>query len=705
MMKLKAFRVTNFRSVEDSGWIETNDVTALIGVNESGKTNLLVPLWKFSPAKGGEINPIADYPRKRYGEIRAMGKKPKFIQTKFELDDELVQQLVKITGVSADAVRITSVDRDFSGTYYIGFPEDVPVRSRPKSEVEKLLSAALSDITNLGKAETEDGVKPKSEDALKNAALFALAEAQGVVKAAGELIAKGTLDKIKAAISKVELENPPKRSTVAPRLGEVSDSLDEMIASISKPYAQEFDEARRLVLNNLPSFVYYSNYGNLDSEIYLPHVIENMKRTDLGSKEEAKVRTLKVLFEFVNLSPQEILELGREHDVNQGEPTDDQIQAIAQKKKEREILLQSASTGLTDKFRSWWKQGNYRFRFQADGNHFRIWVSDDLRPEEIELEGRSTGLQWFFSFYLIFLVESQNSHEDAILLLDEPGLSLHPLAQKDLFEFFDNLSRTNQILYTTHSPFMVDSNHLDRVKAVYVNDGGATAVSANLRASEGNSAQTKSIYPVHAALGLSVSSVLFEGCQPVIVEGPADQHYMNAIKNYLIGRGAINPKRDILFVPAGGIRGISAVVSIVTGKKESLPFVVLDSDTPGRKLAQQLKSNLYSAEPDRVILTSDICGMNDSEVEDLFPYSFLADVISRYLRGQQEDFSEDSEGGKPVIPQVEEYAKNHDIQLIKGWKVEVAMRAKVRLLKGEDPLKDEDGVVENWRALFSRFES
>src|SRR6266511_2271414 len=66
MMDLKKFRVTNFRSVEDSGWIETDDVTALIGTNESGKTNIILPLWKLNPAKEGAIIPTADYPRKRY---------------------------------------------------------------------------------------------------------------------------------------------------------------------------------------------------------------------------------------------------------------------------------------------------------------------------------------------------------------------------------------------------------------------------------------------------------------------------------------------------------------------------------------------------------------------------------------------------------------------------------------------------------------
>ena len=104
---------------------------------------------------------------------------------------------------------------------------------------------------------------------------------------------------------------------------------------------------------------------------------------------------------------------------------------------------------MTERFLSWWQQGNYQFRFQADGKHFRIWVRDSIRPEEIELEGRSAGLQWFLSFFLVFLVERTEAHRNAILLLDEPGVTLHPLAQEDLFAFFNSLSETNQI-FTRH---------------------------------------------------------------------------------------------------------------------------------------------------------------------------------------------------------------------------------------------------------------
>jgi predicted ATP-dependent endonuclease of OLD family len=78
-------------------------------------------------------------------------------------------------------------------------------------------------------------------------------------------------------------------------------------------------------------------------------------------------------------------------------------------------------------------------------------------------------------------VESSCVHADAILLLDEPGLSLHPWAQRDLSAFFENLASTNQIVYTTHSPFLVDADMLDRVRKVYVSDDGSTKCSPDLR--------------------------------------------------------------------------------------------------------------------------------------------------------------------------------------------------------------------------------
>jgi hypothetical protein len=699
MMKLTSFRVINFRSVDDSGWVDISGVTSLIGTNESGKTNLLLPLWKLKPAKDGEINPIADYPRKQYNDIRQANPKPVFIEARFELPDSLAERISRITGSVASEVKIAIVKRTFSGEYQVAFPDALPKRHVPCTEVIELLTEGRANISGLD-------VAGKTEEPLRDQIIQVLDKTINHLKDADKDVGAESLEIIEDLLSHVNIENPLKRSTIVPRFGQIVDSIETSISEITRPHPQDSPKVKDWIIDNLPVFVYYSNYGNLDSEIYLPHVIENMQRIGLGNREESKARTLRVLFEFVNLNPEEILSLGQDFPGEQGQPNEEQIQEIREKKKEREILLQSAGTKLTQRFRDWWKQGEYRFRFQADGDHFRIWVSDDKRPDEIELEGRSTGLQWFLSFYLIFLVESDNSHEGAILLLDEPGMTLHPLAQRDLSDFFSNLANTNQILYTTHSPFLVNPDHLDRVKAVYVNDDGTTAVSANLRAGERNPAQTKSIYPVHAALGLSVSETLLQGCQTVVVEGPSDQHYLSAIKNYLIGKGMIKPKREIIFVPSGGAKGVGAIISLLTGKDEALPYVLLDSDTPGRNMAKHLSSNLFSGEPERIIMIGDMCPVEYAEIEDLFPLNILVKIIDRlHFRNIDDEFEDFVEKGKPIIPQVQEYAQKHSVDLPLGWKVEVAIRTKERLLGNNDPIKEDENPMEVWQKLFDKIQS
>ncbi len=751
-MKLLRFRVTNFRSVEDSGWISTSEVTALIGINESGKTNLLIPLWKLNPAKDGEINAIADYPRKNFNEIRTLEEKPVFIQAEFKLDDNLISEIIKITGAEKDEVAITSVSRQFDGTYIIDFPSENTCRFIQKETINKSISLMKQNVLNISDSDKIEEIKKallaglkRIEEKLNTFSLeLGKQEIEEIRTVFNSDIAKTIILKTHEKddgneeteedeentnlIIQVIKENVVIPAYIKNDINNVGKALDEIYNNLNRPLPSSFKTARQKILSEIPKFVYYSNYGNLDSEIYLPHVIENMERDDLGAKQQAKVRTLKVLFEFVNLQPQEILELGQEKPVQihssqanlqhspkpqqvtqlqqstQFDLTEEALKQISENKKERDILLQSASTSLTRKFREWWKQGDYRFRFQADGNHFRIWVSDDRRPEDIELESRSTGLQWFLSFYLIFLVESQDSHDGAFLLLDEPGLSLHPIAQRDLSRFFDNLSENNQLIYTTHSPFLVDPDHLDRVKVVYINSKGETEVSNDLRAGQDKPEQIKSIYPVHAALGLSVSDILIQGCQPVVVEGTSDQIYLSAIKIYLIGKGLIHTKRELIFVPSGGAKGVSSIVSIITAKNESLPYVLLDSDSTGRDFANKLKSNLYSGSKNKIIMVSDFTEMENSEIEDLFPIDFLADVISRQYRSPNvDDFSDTVKQSVPIISQVEEFAKENGINLELGWKVEIAKQAKARILKSnKDVFQNSPEVVQKWEELFKR---
>jgi hypothetical protein len=692
-MKLIKFRVTNFRSVDDSGWIDADDVTALIGTNEAGKTNILLPLWKLNPAKEGAIDLTSDYPRKHYNTFRTQTPQPVFIEALFDVGADVSSQLAKLTGLPANQMNHAVVNRRFDGTHGVDFPNARPPRSIEKTRANALVTGALDELTQ--------SVALATEVELKTQMLAAVRSSQDRLAQHAE-VGPPQLDEISRSLATIKLENPDPTSTLVPRFQRLIKDVAALKKELTYAHPRDKKEAVDLVISKLPKFVYYANYGNLDSEIYLPHVIANQKRTDMGTKDQAKARTLRVLFEFVKIEPQEILDLGQDPP---GNLTPDQTQQMGEKKRQRTILLQSASADLTTKFRDWWKQGNYRFRFQADGNHFRIWVSDDRRPEEIELEGRSTGLQWFLSFYLVFLVEKSDAHADAILLLDEPGLSLHPLAQRDLSEFFGSLSATNQLIYTSHSPFLIDADRLDRARKVYVDEGGTTRVTPDLSLSTGDAGTEKrgAGYAVHAALGLTVAESILVGCTPIVVEGASDQHYLSAIKTVLIAAGKLKPGRELVFPPSGGVKGVKAVVSIMGARIESLPKALFDSDSAGKATIESLKKGLYAGQENSLLAVETFKGMDGCEIEDLIPTDLIAYELDRWHRPEVA-FADGIKEGTPIVGQIEDWAKRQGITLkTPGWKVDLAIRIKKRILEqGIEGLPEE--VVKVWLRLFEAFQ-
>ena len=696
-MKLLRYRVKNFRSVADSGWIETGDVTALVGTNESGKTNLLLPLWKLNPANDGDINTTADYPRRRLSELRRAKPQPVFIEAVFDADDPFAQRLSELTGSSPEDLREVFVARDFEGEYQVSFPAASAPRTVPAARVRRLLTEAMDELGNLAAI-----VNPGE---LGNRVVAAIAEClERIPGDEHDEIGKADLDDLTTRLDAVSVNAPSASSTITRRFARLKGDLRAIRDELSRPLPAEAPGVFELVTNSLPRFVYYSDYGNLDSEIYLPHVIENLRRTDLSAKERAKAQTLKVLFTFVGLSPEEILELGRgaaDRSVDRAAPPDD-IDAIAEKKKLRSILLQSASSLLTEKFREWWNQGAYRFRFDADGDHFRIWVSDDKRPEEIELEGRSSGLQWFLSFYLVFLVESKEGHEGSVLLLDEPGLSLHALAQRDLSFFLESLAETNQLIYTTHSPFLVNAHRLDRVRRVALAPDGTTTASEELRASDTEPGQRGSGYAVHSAVTLGVAESLLVGSDPVIVEAPSDQHYLTAIKAVLSNAGRLRAGRELVFAPAGNAKGVKPVASLLLGRAGPLPIALFRSDQSGRALAQSLRSTLYADSPQRVLLVGDFVSVADAEVEDLIPREILVRELDRWLRSAETQFGDVVRDRQAIVPQIEQWAKLQQVELPVAWKEELGKRvAQALLSRGPEALPA--GTVDLWQRIFKRF--
>jgi energy-coupling factor transporter ATP-binding protein EcfA2 len=154
-MNLVKFRVQSFRSVDDSGWFDVDEVTALIGTNESGKSNLLLPLWKFNPAKDGEIVPTSDYPRKHFTAIRAAEQKPIFITAVFQPASSTIDELVERTRLPPEEVSEIVVSRRFDGTYEVEFPRVPRHRVISVDALAALIRAAGREVSALQPLKSE----------------------------------------------------------------------------------------------------------------------------------------------------------------------------------------------------------------------------------------------------------------------------------------------------------------------------------------------------------------------------------------------------------------------------------------------------------------------------------------------------------------------------------------------------------------------
>ena len=350
-------------------------------------------------------------------------------------------------------------------------------------------------------------------------------------------------------------------------------AIDPVLAAAQE--AAPLARATDLIEQHLPVFIYFENYGILDSAIYLPRFLEDLEQ----APDSSRIRTVNAMFKHVKLTPQEIADLGREQAT--GSPTEEVITVDRERKEARAIKLNSASLDITERFTKWYGQRRHEIEYQADGNYLRIWVADDRRPGvKIEFEARSKGFQWFFSFYLVFLVESAEGHKGAILLLDEPGLHLHATAQQELIAFFGRLAKDNQLVYTTHSPFLIDGEHLHRVRPVTEDEGGRSRIAVETWPSDRDT-----IFPLQAAAGYAMVRGLFQHRDNVLVEGMSDYYYLHALGAQCSAAGRDGLSDAICITPCGGTKLVGHLASLFLGQRVR-PLILLDGDEAGSGSAE-----------------------------------------------------------------------------------------------------------------------
>jgi len=321
----------------------------------------------------------------------------------------------------------------------------------------------------------------------------------------------------------------------------------------------------------MPKFLYYDEYYSLPSRIS----IEKLNSNSLDSSEN-DYKTAKALFELADINTEEILE---------SESFEDYIAEL----EATEAIISE------ELFKYWQTNKNLSITFQIDKvakkenrtintNYGQQQVTDvnivehvlDIRVKNkgvsLPLKNRSKGFNWFFSFLVWFKKIQEDQGSNYILLLDEPGLNLHASAQADLLHFLEDLSENYQIVYSTHSPFMIVSDKLQRIRTVLETDKGSM-ISNSVQEKDPNT-----LFPLQAALGYNIAQNLFISKKNLLVEGVSDLIYLQTMSAILESAGKESLNSDITIVPTGGLEKVATFISLLRGN-ELKNVSLLDSYT------------------------------------------------------------------------------------------------------------------------------
>jgi predicted ATP-dependent endonuclease of OLD family len=588
-MRLLTVTVQKYRNFVEAQTINIeDDVTALVGKNESGKTTILKALHRLKPANGADtdFDLTTEYPRWRLARDRRENpnlKDVRPITATFAPTEQDLDRLEELLGVRPPAETRMNAARSYDNAYYLWFetPREALIRSAAASceiagaDLDPLLSAASLDAArDEAKAMAKD---LKETEPLRAKALAAFPNA---------------LQKYRDALT------------------------------------LEDKEVRNAVERLVPRFFYFSSYNVLPGECDL---------TDLASKIENgtaltdQERSVVALLAHAGETPSDFMDADYDS---------------------RKAELQAASTDLSAHVFEYWRQNpdldvifdtdNVVVKETPSGNEIthrilKIELRDGRHGNvETNFSTRSTGFQWFFSFFAAFS-EYQDSGDSIIVLLDEPGTSLHGDAQRDFVRFiFMELGQAKQTMYTTHSQHMIDPSKYEKLRAVHDKatrenpDLGVVVSPIDLAADKAT------LLPVESAIGYSVSQHLFLGSgQHLAVEGSSDFVYLQRFTEHLLRKGeeGLDPRLSI--IPVGGVDNMPAFVALL-GRRLSVSALV-DGARTSAKVARIKAAAKHNNVPEANIITC--AEVDDSlpanaDVEDLF-------ALSDYLRLYNWAFNKD----------------------------------------------------------------
>ena len=512
-MLLESFEVLNFRSINKSGEIKTSQITSLLGRNESGKSNLLLGLRSLNPVEGFEaLHKIKDFPRHR--RLDECTNDTPLVATRWKLTDE-EQQALAIIRPRADSVTHVEVRRPYAARYSVKFVDLAPIQldaADVRAKIRKISPAVRAAAEGLEDLDDRTVLKTAADD-------FEKAMGPAVSAFAWATAAKEALPAIRQAYAAAGVEVPEKLDRLIVELEEISDFIVSDEAQKSK--------AEEWVLGRLPIFIYLDEYPELNGHENIAEYLNRKTTNQLKGSD----RSFEKLCKVAGLDP-------------------DRLQSLLHQKdaETRNQLVNRASAVVTKEIRRLWNDRALKIRFNVDAEHLDTFVSDSNANYDVEvsLDERSRGFRGFFSFYITFSADTQSgTATNAILLLDEPGLYLHTSSQADLLSHLEN-DYPNQIIYTTHSPFMMPIHNLDAIRTVNIADQAGTTVTND------PTGDARTLFPLQTALGYNLSQSLFVRPNNLVVDAVTDFWILRATSDYLIDAGMTGLSEDLTVTPVGG---------------------------------------------------------------------------------------------------------------------------------------------------------
>ncbi len=557
MIRLKEVSISKYKSiVSDQEFRVDDDITVLVGMNESGKTSVLEALAKtnyFDNDKKFKFNATHDYPRNEKKRMEKSGVRAKAVICEFEISEKLLGQIAEDIGASV------FTQKNFSETTF--YDNKCTVNN---------ISVNFEKFVEKKTAQLKIGSKTLNDKLLKISGM----------------------DGLNKVISEYE-----------------SDATKAALKTLSKYYENNYSWGaclteyvyRTHIQPHLPKFLYYDEYYSLPSRI----CIEDLTNDDL---EEEELKTAKALFDLADIKVDDLISADHFEDFK--------------------AELEATQAIIADElFKYWSTNNNLDIEFAIDKieetdpqNNTRIVkhvldirVRNNRTRVSLPLKNRSKGFNWFFSFLVWFKKIQEDENSNYIILLDEPGLNLHASAQSDLLDFIEHLSENYQIIYTTHSPFMVDSNHLERVRTIVETDAGSV-VSDSIQEKD-----PKTLFPLQAALGYDIAQNLYISKNNLLVEGVSDLIYLEIMSGLLEQIGKTGLNSAITIVPVGGMEKVATFVSLLRGSKLNT-VCLLDSsiDSSSKAKLEEVVVHQKIIHEKKLVFFDRFVDSNEADIEDLF---------------------------------------------------------------------------------------